>query len=424
MVSIMTASVLDDLKMAEISLAKVADVNKMQQEAKEVLNDFRTNLRVKEEVESALTNLESKSDYQITVEHAKKVDNLISSNSDLVVTHSGDVVSGNESFGVNITPKEWRTVRAAALREMLGETYKNIKRWANQLADNFHRTWVELMTSTEVLEGRLEALDANLGVVGRIREGCTKVEINELIARSISKNGRVLNGDLAKGLQGELNFIYSCIKLWEMDQINFKNLTIRYFGNDKNQDITIIERNLPKLFIVRAKVDDDKGMVIARQSAPTLDGFSFQGITLDPKWVKENIKVPDDNTVYADALSQTGFSLVKQDIGHVGKTTVEVLPLSQIFVIRDIISNIIDRLKSMNSENDPVNFNPDDVKDVLNTLRSGSAGQDRAYQYGLITADYQFDVNSFKTQVSNMLTVQASHLITMLNLHLECYDVE
>lgn len=72
MVSIMTASVLDDLKMAEISLAKVADVNKMQQEAKEVLNDFRTNLRVKEEVESALTNLESKADYQITVEHAKR----------------------------------------------------------------------------------------------------------------------------------------------------------------------------------------------------------------------------------------------------------------------------------------------------------------------------------------------------------------
>lgn len=424
MVSTMTASVLDDLKMAEISLAKVADVDKMQQEAKEVLTDFRTNLRVKEEVQQALTSLESKADYQITVDHAKKVDNLITANSDLMVTTDGTVISGNESFGVNITPKEWRAIRANALREMLGETYKNIKRWANQLADNFHRSWVELMTSTEVLEGRLEVLDASLGVVGRKREGCTKVELNELIARSISKNGRVMTTDVAKGLQSELNYIASCIKLWEMEQTRFKNITIRFFGNDRNEDITMIDRQLPKAFVVKGKVDDDKNMLIARQSQPTLDGFSFRGVSLDLKWVKDNIKVPEDNTLYADALSQTGFSLIKTEENRVGKVTVDILPLSEIFTIRDMVSTIIDRLKALNFENDPVNFNPDDVKDVLNTLRSGNAGQDRAYQYGLITADYQFDVNAFKTQVSNMLTVLASHLLTMLNLHLECYDVE
>ncbi|QYN79985.1 virion structural protein [Kosakonia phage Kc263] len=420
----MTASVLDDLKMAEISLAKVADVDKMQQEAKEVLTDFRANLRIKEEVQQALTNLESKADYQITVDHAKKVDNLIAANSDLMVTTNGTVISGNESFGVNITPKEWRAIRAGALREMLGETYKNIKRWANQLADNFHRSWVELMTSTEVLEGRLEVLDASLGVVGRKREGCTKVELNELIARSISKNGRVMTTDVAKGLQSELNYIASCIKLWEMEQTRFKNITIRFFGNDRNEDITMIDRQLPKLFVMKGKVDDDKNMLIARQSQPTLDGFSFRGVALDPKWVKDNIKVPEDNTLYADALSQTGFSLIKTEDSRVGKVAVDILPLSEIFTIRDMVSTIIDRLKSLNFENDPVNFNPDDVKDVLNTLRNGNAGQDRAYQYGLITADYQFDVNAFKTQVSNMLTVLASHLLTMLNLHLECYDVE
>lgn len=420
----MTASVLDDLKMAEISLAKVADVDKMQHEAKELVHNFRTNLHVKEEIQSALQNLESKADYQITVPHAKAVDNLITQNSDLVVTQDGAVITGNESFGVDITPKEWRVLRSAALREMLGETYKNIKRWANQLADNFHRTWIELMTSTDVLEGRLETLDNNLNVVGRIREGCTKVELNELIARSVSKNGRVLTGDLAKGLQGELNYIISCLRMWEMEQVRFKNNVIRYFGNVSHKDITLIDRQMPKLFTVKARIDDNEGMLMGRQSLPTLDGYAFQGIVLDPKWIKDNVKSEADNTLYADSLSLTGFSMVKNETAKVGKVTVDVLPLSQIFVIRDLISSIIDRLKTMNAETDPVNFNPDDVKDVLNTLRNGEGGEARAYQYGLITADYQYDVNAFKTQLSNMLTITASHLITMLNQHLECYDVE
>lgn len=424
MVSIMTASVLEDLKMAEISLAKVADVNKMQQEAKEMVNNFRTNLHVKEEIETTLHNLESKADYQITLPQAKAVDALISNNSDLVVAKDGSVITGNESFGVDITPKDWRALRSVALREMLGETYKNIKRWANQLADNFHRSWIELMTSTEVLEGRLEALDNNLNVVGSVREGCVKVELNELIARSISKNGRVLSGDLAKALQSELNYVTSCLRMWEMEQIRFKNTTIRYFGNERNKDITIIDRQMPKLFTVKAKIEDNEGMLMGRQSLPTLDGYAFQGIVLDPKWIKDNIKTEADNTLYADSLSLTGFSIVKTDTVKVGKVTVDVLPLSQIFVIRDIISSIIERLKMMNAESDPVNFNPDDVKDVLNTLRNGQGGEWRAYQYGLITADYQYDVNAFKTQLSNMLTVTASHLITMLNQHLECYDVE
>jgi len=100
------------------------------------------------------------------------------------------------------------------------------------------------------------------------------------------------------------------------------------------------------------------------------------------------------------------------------------LTLNQIFQIRDVIKQIIDRLKLMNKEEDPVNFNPDDVKDVLNTLRNSEGGKDRAYQYGLIRSDYQYDVNRFKTDVSGMMIVLASHLTTMLSLHLECYDVE
>lgn len=421
----MSDSVLNDLKMAEISLAKVKDVGQLQQEARGVLGDFRTNLRVKEEVQNALINLESKADYQINQNDARQIDEIVTNNSDLIVKFGGLTLSGTESFGVDITPAEWRATRSVALRQILGETYKNIKRWANQLADNFHRRWVELITSTEVLENRLEAVDSILDVVGRVREGCTGVELNELIVRSISKNGRMLSGDLGKALQGELNYITSCLRSWELEQVRFKNTIIRYFGNEKNKNMASeIYRDIPKLFNQRSKIDDNsEGMLIAKQTLPLLDGFVFQGVTIEDRWISSNIKTVEDNSLYADSLSLTGYYVVKDVNIKSSKQVVPVLTLAQIFAIRDIVKTIIDKLKVMNVESDPVNFNPDDVKDVLNTLRE--AGDDnRAYQYGLITADYQFNVNDFKTHVSGNLTVLASHLITMINQHLECYDVE
>jgi hypothetical protein len=420
----MTNKLLDELKMAQISLAQVENIDKLQEEARTVIDDFRVNLRVKEEIQTALNNIDSKTDYQLTPDDAEQAEEIITRNADVVVAGNKVTFAGNESFGLNITPSQWRVTRGAALREMLSETYKNIKRWANQLSENFHRRWVELTTSIEVLQSRLDGLDETINVVGRVREGISKVEISELIVKSISKNGRMLSGDLAKSLQGEYNYITSCLRLWEMEQNRYKNSIIRYFGNDNNKDITIIHRDIPKLFNQRSKLDDNEGMLSIKQSLPILDGFAIAGIGLDPKWVKENIKSMADNTLYADSLSLTGYSLVKTEDNRFSKTVVNVLELSQIYTIRDVISTIINKLSAMNDENDPVNFNPEDVKDVLNTLRNGPSGSDRAYQYGLITADYQYDVNSFKTQVSSALIVLASHLLTMLNLHLECYDVE
>lgn len=421
----MTSSLLGNLKAAAINPASVQSVPKLTEEARSAIDNFRINLKVKEELQSALDTLSDNEDYQITPEMANAVDDLVMQNANLRVGKHGVTVSGNEAFGINITPAEWRKVRSVALREMLGETYKNIKRWANQLVENFHRSWLELTTSTEVLETRLESLDALLDVVGDIREGCTEIELNELIVRSISKGGRILAGDLGKQLQGEVNYITSCLRVWEMEQIRYKNSVIRYFGNDKNNDITDIERQIPKLFNQRSKLPDDNSeMLFAKQTFGMLDGMVFQGITLSPAWVKDNVIVPQDNTLYADSLSLTGYSVIKDGTDRSGKATVKILPLTQIFIIRDVIQSIIDKLKTMNLESDPVNFNPDDVKDVLATLRQGNSGQDRAYQYGLITADYQYDVNHFKTQISNMMIVLASHLITMLSLHLECYNVE
>ncbi len=423
----MTTNVINDLKMAEISLAKVENVDKLQEEAKDLLSNYRTSVRVKEEVQNALASIETAPDYKITPQIAQTVDNTINHNATLVVKDGQPLlqVHGTEAFGLSMAPKEWRIVRLAALKELLAENYKNIKRWANSLSENFQRRWIELMTSTEVLEGRLESLDGTIDVVGSIKDGAKKVQLNELISRTISKNGKVFTKDIAKNVQGEIKYIMGCLKVWEMEQVKLKNSIIRYFGNPRNTDITDINRELPKLFDVKGDADTNDGMLISKRTKELLDGYYFQGVALDPKWVQKFKKEDADNqTLYADSFALTGYSVNTGKENKLGKTEVDVMSLSEIYVLRDIVENIISKLKSMNEENDPVNFNPDDVKDVLSTLKETGSDEQRAYQYGLITADYQFDVNSFKTGVSNMLTVLASHLITLMNIHLESYDIE
>lgn len=422
----MTDNVMRDLKMAEISLAKVRDVGKMEQEARQLLSDFRVSIKVKDEVANALDTIEKASDYQINPTMVEDVDGVINGRADLIVKDGSVSVSGTEAFGLTMLPAEWRITRMAALKRLVSESYKNIKRWANQLSDNFNRRWLELTTSVEVLESRLESVEATLDVVGSIVEGKEKVELNEILARSISKNGKVLTGDLSKALTVEIKYILFCMKMWEMEQIRFKNSIIRYFGNDRNQDLTMIERTLPKMFDQRGKLDDPSqaGMLFARDSRPMLDGHYIQGIALEPKWIKDNVKGPEDNTLYADTLSLTGYELRQDEALKVSKVTVPTMQMSQLYEMRDLVKEIINKLKEMNLESDPVNFNPDDVKDVLGTLRAGDGDEARAYQYGLLTSDYQFNVNALKTQVSSMLIVLASHYITMMNHHLECYDVE
>lgn len=422
----MTDNVMRDLKMAEISLAKVRDVGKMEQEARQLLSDFRVSIKVKDEVATALDTIEKASDYQINPTMVEDVDGIINGRADLIVKDGSVSVSGTEAFGLTMLPAEWRITRMAALKRLVSESYKNIKRWANQLSDNFNRRWLELTTSVEVLESRLESVEATLDVVGSIVEGKEKVELNEILARSISKNGKVLTGDLSKALTVEIKYILFCMKMWEMEQIRFKNSIIRYFGNDRNQDLTMIERTLPKMFDQRGKLDDPSqaGMLFARDSRPMLDGHYIQGIALEPKWIKDNVKGPEDNTLYADTLSLTGYELRQDEALKVSKVTVPTMQMSQLYEMRDLVKEIINKLKEMNLESDPVNFNPDDVKDVLGTLRAGDGDEARAYQYGLLTSDYQFNVNALKTQVSSMLIVLASHYITMMNHHLECYDVE
>ena len=416
---------MNDLKMAEISLAKVPNVENMVKEANEVMDDFRVNVAIRDEVQAALDTVEQRSDYQLSIPVVTEVDQVINKHSNIVVKDGMSLVSGTEAFGLSLLPSEWRILRTGALKEILAESYKNIKRWANALSENFERIWVELNTSIEVLETRLEATLATLDIVTNKVDGVNEVEISELVARSISKNGKLPGGDIASVLKGEINYILLCLRAWSSEQIKYKGDIIRYFGNERNVELDEVVRNLPKVFDQRGEVESDKrNMLIAKRTRPMIGDKVFEGIALDPKWVKDNIKTVADNTAYADALSYTGYEVEEfKGSSKVGKTTMPVMTMSQMYALCDLVENILSELRKMNREDDPTNFNPDDVKDVLSTLKATNTSDQRAYQYGLMTADYQYNVNHFKTQSSTMLTVLASHLITMINAHLANYNV-
>lgn len=420
----MSLDVMRDLKMAEISLAKVKDVDKLGEEATEVLRDFRADLRIKEEIQGAIDNINNVADYQLTPALADEVDELILDQPSMKVEDGQAVIAGVEGFGLSITPSEWRKTRMFALKDLLDETYRNIKRWANQLSDNFNRRWIELTTTTEILQERLDALSEAMDAIDSSREGVKTLEINDHVARTLSKSGKIISGDLAKGVQSELNFIYSVMKMTEMEQIRFKNSVIKYFGNDKNTDITEIAREIPKIYDVRATATGDlAGKIEVRRTKPMMGGFAFESSALDKNWVKKDIQSDKPTADYAESLGLVGFGVVVEDT-RINATSIKALNMSQMYIMSDVVQSIINKLSALNVEDDPVNFNPDDVKDVLKHLRSVDAPDSRGMEYGLITSDYQFNTNSYKTEVASKLVVIASHLITLLVANLECYNAE
>ncbi|EBY9764024.1 hypothetical protein D5W64_13000 [Salmonella enterica subsp. enterica serovar Saintpaul] len=422
----MTDNVMKDLKMAEISLARVPNVENMVKEATEVMEDFRVNVAIRDEVQQALDTVEQRADYELTVGIVNDVDQVINKHANVIVSDGTPLVAGTEAFGISLLPSEWRLVRTKALKDILAETYKNIKRWANQLAVNFESVWHELNTTIEVLEQRMNDTTGLLDRVSGKVDGVDTVEVSELISRSISKNGKMPGGDVGNVLKGEINYILLCLRAWAAEQVRFKGQIIRYFGNQRNVELAEVIRELPKVFDQRARLADTKdGMLIGRETRPMIGDKTFQGVTLDPKWIRDNIKSVANNTQYADALSYTGYTVTDLKANTTpGKVSMPVMSLGQLYQLTDLVQSIIDELKKLNTEDNPTNFNPDDVKDVLGTLKETNTSDERAYQYGLITADYQYDVNNFKSQATIMMSVLASHLITLVNTHAAAYNVE
>ena len=418
-------TVMQELQMAEISLAKVPDVTELQKEASKLVEDIRTDIAVKDRVEKALTVINEKADYEITPQLVQETDDMINEFGGLKVKAGGKIsVDGMESFGLTVTPKEWRASRVAGLESFLADTYRNIKRLANQLTDTFERRYTELTTSLEVLDTRIENVTSMLDSVTQQRDGKKQVELNGLLVRALTKGTEPLPSDLAKHIVKEVNYFSSVMKLCEMELSRYRGSIIRYFGNNKLKELNNITFNAPKILNFNGKIDPkEENVFIRSESAPMLEGRVVSCKFVAPKWLKDHYKGESENDMYSELLAETGFELRAVNRKDSGSVNVNTMTLSQMFTILKVVQELVEYIRNLNNEYNSLDLNPEEIKDNLVTLkREDDEGKVR--QYALLTTDYDYKLNLFRADVSNYLTVLSSHLLTLLTVHLECYDVQ
>ena len=418
-------TVMQELQMAEISLAKVPDVTELQKEASKLVEDIRTDIAVKDRVEKALTVINEKADYEITPQLVQETDDMINEFGGLKVKAGGKIsVDGMESFGLTVTPKEWRASRVAGLESFLADTYRNIKRLANQLTDTFERRYTELTTSLEVLDTRIENVTSMLDSVTQQRDGKKQVELNGLLVRALTKGTEPLPSDLAKHIVKEVNYFSSVMKLCEMELSRYRGNIIRYFGNNKLKELNNITFNAPKILNFNGKIDPkEENVFIRSESAPMLEGRVVSCKFVAPKWLKDHYKGESENDMYSELLAETGFELRAVNRKDSGSVNVNTMTLSQMFTILKVVQELVGYIRTLNNEYNSLDLNPEEIKDNLVSLkREDDEGKVR--QYALLTTDYDYKLNLFRADVSNYLTVLSSHLLTLLTVHLECYDVQ
>ena len=418
-------TVMQELQMAEISLAKVPDVTELQKEASKLVEDIRTDIAVKDRVEKALTVINEKADYEITPQLVQETDDMINEFGGLKVKVGGKIsVDGMESFGLTVTPKEWRASRVAGLESFLADTYRNIKRLANQLTDTFERRYTELTTSLEVLDTRIENVTSMLDSVTQQRDGKKQVELNGLLVRALTKGTEPLPSDLAKHIVKEVNYFSSVMKLCEMELSRYRGSIIRYFGNNKLKELNNITFNAPKILNFNGKIDPkEENVFIRSESAPMLEGRVVSCKFVAPKWLKDHYKGESENDMYSELLAETGFELRAVNRKDSGSVNVNTMTLSQMFTILKVVQELVEYIRTLNNKYNSLDLSPEEIKDNLVSLkREDDEGKVR--QYALLTTDYDYKLNLFRADVSNYLTVLSSHLLTLLTVHLECYDVQ
>lgn len=422
---IMVDTVMQELQMAEISLAKVPDVGELQKEASKLVEDLRTDIAIKDKVEKVLTVINEKADYELGAQIVQETDEMINEFGGLKVKSGGRIsVDGMESFGLTVTPKEWRASRVAGLESFLADTYKNIKRLANQLSDTFERRFTELTTSLEVLDTRIENVTSMLDSVTEQRDGKKQVELNGLLVRALTKGTEPLPTDLAKHVTKEVNYFSSVMKLCEMELSRYRGGIIRYFGNTKLNELNTITFTAPKILNFNGKIDPkEENVFIRSESAPMLEGRVVSCKFVAPRWLKDHYHGESENDMYSELLAETGFELRAITRKDSGSVTVNTMTLSQMFTILKVVQELVEYIRVLNGEYNSLDLNPEEIKDNLATLKRGD-NESKVRQYALLTSDYDYKLNLFRAEVSNYLTVLSSHLLTLLTVHLECYDVQ
>lgn len=115
MVSTMDNRIIEDLKMAEVNLAKIENAKSLIEDANNTLNNYKTDLKSKEEIKTSLDNVTKLANYEIQPAFVEETDDFITAKADLIVKDGRINISGTEAFGFTLTPGRWKELRTTAL---------------------------------------------------------------------------------------------------------------------------------------------------------------------------------------------------------------------------------------------------------------------------------------------------------------------
>lgn len=412
----------DDISMASVNAAKVVDIDETIREAKSLLDSHLQDGQDVAAIQNALTMINQTEDYQLQPEFVQEIDEVINSVGNIVVTRndSGPLVSGTESFGFTLTPKEWRRTRVEGCESILDELSKTMKVYTNKLSEKLSEIFTGNKYTIEGLTDRIEEAHKKLTFIETVRTDIEFVTIPENIAKALSIDFKTIatQPGIDKLIGTEVNLIGMLIKLWVQENVQYKNKLIKFFGNKGRGDFLELYRLHPKFVSKKLYIDEDNSDEVTWSVPNKLLGNGAFLFT-------ENAHKPETLTELANSQGYVGYRIVKpSEVNYprpIPPLNVKPISISQMESIVKTVKMIISLMTLINQPNNDFDTDGKDIKDLTNTIKS-TEDEILMDAFSGMLSSYQQNVISAQGNIIRYLGEIGSTLITYLFIHMEGYD--
>lgn len=411
----------DDISMAAVNEAKVVNLDESVKEAQTLLNNHLLDSNHISTITTALNKIKETEDYQVQPDFVEEIDAKINDVGNLIVSRGGDVslVSGTESFGLTLSPKEWRRTRIAGCESILEELGKTIKNYSNKLAEKLAEIFTGHRYTIASLEERLNEVDKKLTFIEGLRDDVQFVTIPEMINKSLQVNYRAIATDtnLDKILNSEINFIGMAIKSWSVESTAYKNKLIRFFGNKGRGDFKDLARFHPKFLSKKMFIDEDNSNEVTYSTPNRFIGMGALFFT-------ENTRTPESLSDLVSGQAFVGYEMVSE-VNPGGRPVTDLnirpIPIGQLENIRKTTLLTINLMKVISEENNDFDTDGRDIKDILSSLKTAGDAVLMDSFSGMLS-HYQSNTSFTQGKLVAYLGQLASHLITFMFINMEGYD--
>lgn len=404
----------DNLLMATVSASKVSDVAEVVDEAERAVGGHLVAADKRRQLASVLERIKNTQADELTEKFKHDVTNVLDEAVKIVVSQGGEVkVELNTIEGT-----EWRDQAIHGCESVIDELTRGIKRWTNQLSAKFNEVWTANFYAVDTVKKRLSEIDndlASLKTPERIKDTLT-VPAGLDKSFLVDYKSILTKSNIDAIILGEVNYLFTAIKFWNLETIEFKNRAIKFFGNKARGPLSTLDRHHPRFFSKKAFVDEnDSQYVYYTPPRPFIGGGGI--------WFCESTHKEDTLVDKMHRLDASGYNIVQSsDTNHTRAKETDITPLSikQLEKLFDCVSKIVDISETLNKKNNEFDLSDKDAKDVLKTI---TETQDETIitAFSSLFVHYQLDVSATQSGFIRYLYQLANHVITFIALNLACY---